>query len=321
MTPAQIFNEMAEDYDNIRDLWYSWLFSRLHLLIAKYVILPYAPKTVLDVGCGTGFQTFLHAGAGARAFGFDIAEDLVEVARHKAAHFLGGVDGQGPVPLFPAHFGFVDRYNDLIRKLLTIARGNRRYVPPEFFVGDACDIPLCDSSVEHVNCCGSTLSFVPDHEAALAEIARVVKPRGTVMLEVEARWNMDVLWTLVDVLCKGRLGYDSSLRDAWSTIVREIDEHVMVDYPFREGPERVYIMKIKLFAVRRLRKELRQNGLRALRTWTIHSLTNVIPSTLLHSTNPAAWVKVLFWALSRIEEVMPVPIPGCSVVLLAEKVE
>jgi len=37
MEVAEIFNKMVNEYDDIHDLWYTWLFSRLHFIIEKEV--------------------------------------------------------------------------------------------------------------------------------------------------------------------------------------------------------------------------------------------------------------------------------------------
>ena len=82
-----IFNEMADEYDSLSDLWYSWLFSRLHYLIASNVLYKNYPKKTIDIGCGTGFQSFLYAGAGSNVYGIDIADELIKQAKKKIKHF------------------------------------------------------------------------------------------------------------------------------------------------------------------------------------------------------------------------------------------
>ena len=60
MNSVELFENYTE-YDDIVSLWYSWLYCRLHFLITKEIINAYNPRLTFDVGCGTGFQSFLHA--------------------------------------------------------------------------------------------------------------------------------------------------------------------------------------------------------------------------------------------------------------------
>ena len=52
-----MFNEMAEEYDHLTDLWYQYTFEKIDTVLAKHFrcnttqIKPVA----LDVACGTGF--------------------------------------------------------------------------------------------------------------------------------------------------------------------------------------------------------------------------------------------------------------------------
>ena len=109
---ADIFNKMAGEYDEIRDLWYAWLYSRLHYFIVRDVINVYSPKMVLDVGCGTGFQSFLYATAGAFVIGIDVARDLIKVAWRKSLSF----DPNNGIVLFPEYLYFLF-CNHLLKKL------------------------------------------------------------------------------------------------------------------------------------------------------------------------------------------------------------
>lgn len=314
MSVAEIFNRMANEYDEIRDLWYAWLFSRIHYIIVRDIINVHNPKTVLDVGCGTGFQSFLYAAGGASVVGVDIAEGLIEVARKKTLAF----NPQQEIILFPVHFQFVDKYNKCLSSLLNERIGRGKYAPPKFQVADAKSLPFPNESFDHVNCCGSTLSFIEDHHLALAEIARVLKPGGTFFLEVESKWNIDLLWTIVDALLKGRLGYGTSLPEALKPIWDHPMDYVFIDYPFGE-PENPVNMKIKLFTVNGLKHELSELQLEVLKRWTIHSITNLIPSTYLHMNTPPKWLISVFRFLATIEERSSLPFPGCSIVFLARK--
>jgi len=120
-----IFNQMAAQYDDLRDLWYAWLFSRLHFLIAKHLISGWSEgMAVLDVGCGTGLQSFLYALSGARVTGVDISDELLAVALEKATF----AHKKFPVSLFSPHFRFVEKYNKRISDLLRPRFKSTEYV-------------------------------------------------------------------------------------------------------------------------------------------------------------------------------------------------
>ena len=94
-------NMMAEEYDDLSDLWYPWLFATIHQFIAENLPenLQTRPRAV-DAGCGTGFQSFLLARAGFDVTGCDIADKLVDVARRKTP---GSIGTWAERPLFRAH--------------------------------------------------------------------------------------------------------------------------------------------------------------------------------------------------------------------------
>lgn len=99
-------------------------------------------ERALDLGCGTGNAALLLAQRGADVVGVDPAARLLEVARGRAAD--AG---------------------------LTI----------EFAPGEAAAIPLPDGSVDLVVSVFAII-FAPDAAAAMAEVARVVRPHGRVVL-------------------------------------------------------------------------------------------------------------------------------------------
>src|SRR5688572_32636389 len=80
MNSLDLFNKYIE-YDHIIDLWYSWLYSRLHFLLSKEVIQKFSPKNVLDIGCGTGFQSLLHYIDGSRVIGIDSSVKMIKIAQ------------------------------------------------------------------------------------------------------------------------------------------------------------------------------------------------------------------------------------------------
>jgi ubiquinone/menaquinone biosynthesis C-methylase UbiE len=313
-----IFNEMRDDYDDLRDLWYAWLFCRLHYFIVKDIICRWNDPTsqrVLDVGCGSGFQTFLYASLGCQVAGIDIANALVDDARRK----LTARCHIQPDDLFPSYFPFVDRYNRKIRQLLDARFPERHFEPPVFEVGSALQLPYQDGEFTHVNCCGSVLSFIADHTVALNEIERVLRPGGTYILEVEAKYNFDLLWPLLDsTLFRGRLGFDCRLKEAIGMLAAPPRAHVFMEYPFGEVKDPVH-MNIKLFSRWGLRDDLCARGLIPEKWRSIHSVTNLIPSILLDTIQPGRILQRLFFALARVEELVPLALPGCSLVVLGRK--
>lgn len=315
---AHIFNEMADEYDDLKDVWYSWLFSRLHFIITKKLLCKWdaQPRKVLDVGCGTGFQSFLYALTGAQVIGIDISDKLISFANEKAQRFKK----EFPFRLFPSHFEFVDKYSELISVVIKKNFSNTPYIQPQFRVADALQLPFEDNSFDHINCCGSTLSFIEDHNTAIAEMSRVLKHGGTFILEVEAKYNPDIIWTIIDSLVFGCMGYETKLKDALKTAFLGINSHVKVEYPFGDVKNPVY-MNIKLFTKSRLKKELKQHDLAVTKTYSIHSVTNLIPSTLLDNASPSRFLIKIFSFLAMIEEYLPISLPGCSLVIIGRKEE
>jgi ubiquinone/menaquinone biosynthesis C-methylase UbiE len=312
-----LFDQMAEEYDDLRDLWYSWLFSRLHFLIAKNVLTEWIDlkNDVLDIGCGTGFQSYLYAITGARVTGIDIAQELLTVAREKGVTFRG----RFPISLFPSHFDFVTEYDRKISDILQPRFGSAEITIPTFRNCDAIDLPFDNNSFDHINCCGSTLNYIDNHNEAIAEMARVLRPGGSYVIEVDAKYNLDLLWPILDsTVLRGRLGYEVTTKEALHSLFSGLRSHITIDYPFGEINNPVY-MDLKLFEKRTLLKELKTFGLSCYRTESIHSITNLIPSTILDTAKPSGPLKGAFDVLANIEANIPFYLPGCSLVVFGTK--
>ena len=67
-------------------------YSRLHLLLSKEVIHKFSPKNVLDIGCGTGFQSFLYCINGSRVIGIDSSMKMIKIAQVKLDHLTNQID-------------------------------------------------------------------------------------------------------------------------------------------------------------------------------------------------------------------------------------
>ncbi len=304
---------MGKDYDNLRDLWYSWLFSRLHAFITENIIKSNNPKKVLDVGCGTGFQSILHAYAGSEVFGIDIANKLIEIAKDKTKYM-----DKSPLILFPIYYSYVKKYNIFINKILrNIKQKPLSLKQPNFRIADATSLPFKDNLFDHINCCGSVLNFIPNYKEAINEISRVLKPNGTFVIEVDMRWNLDVFWTVLDGLIKGKIGLSNNIWEGLKLIFRKPSENVKIRFPFGEKKKPIN-MDLVLFTKKSFINHLKEKNLIIEQSWPIHSITNIIPSVYLDSFRPSPFLKKLFQVLAKIEEVLYF-FPGCSQVFFGKK--
>lgn len=287
---AKIFNEMAGEYDNLKDLWYRYTFGEIErVLRAEFCLgtIAGSKPAALDVGCGTGIQSLVLAELGYRVEGIDIADNLISVAERKLC-----------------------------------AAG---YADARFQHADATNLPFDDCVANVVNCCGPTLSFIPEWRLALKEISRCLNPGGKLLLEVEGKWTLDMFWEVLNALTGNPLGYDKSLGDALKQFLPPWNVGRRTDYAFVQESGETVIMPLKLFTAGELNRELASVGLSIESRWGLHFLTNLIPSTVLHHADVPRSVRMLFNWLARVERlvynVWPFNALACSLLVVAVKKE
>jgi MPBQ/MSBQ methyltransferase len=202
---------------------------------------------------------------------------------------------------------------DLSAGLLRLARA--RCAGARLVQGDIETLPCRDETVDLVVSCGSTLSFIPRPDRAIAEIARVLRPGGRVLLEVEHRWSLDLVWRLASSAVGDPLAYKVTPREAWRAFGRPIREGVWMDYP---GYPR-----LRLFTRRELDRLLGNAGLMRVRVWGLHGVTNVIPSTVLHRPRLGRVTGAIFRRLRALDAALAATRAGRalanSLVVLAAK--
>ena len=191
--------------------------------------------------------------------------------------------------------GYATHGVDIAARLLALAR--HRVCDAAIVRGDLTALPYADASFDVVSCVGSTLSFVDDPDAALREVARVLRSGGRLLLECEHKWSLDLWWTLMSALARDALGYGLSLATLMQALRAPLHASIALPYPCYGT--------LTLFSRRDLRHRLAAVGLRWEMAWGIHAVTNVIPSTVLHRVAlprglgpPYRWLRRLDRALS-----------------------
>ena len=204
-----------------------------------------------------------------------------------------------------------------------VRRAQAKLPTCEFVLGDAQHLPFGDSTFDLINCCGSTLSFIPDYKAALREAARVLRRGGSLFLEVEQKWNPDLFWSLLNSVTFNFLGYNESLAEWLNNIKRPLKQGFFIDYPFPMSDGTVETMKIRLFTKYEVNQELLGNGIGVTALWSIHTVTNLLPSMILHNEDPSRPLRSVFSILAKIDDATR-HLPffrsfGCSLVLRGVK--
>ena len=121
---------------------------------------------VLDLGCGEGRHAIsLHLETDAEVVGVDLSEADLATAKSRLADNLatdGVYAGSGSC---------------------------------SFELGDATALSFADASFDCV-VCSEVLEHIPDYQAVLAEINRVLKPDGIMALSVPRAWPEAICWRL-----------------------------------------------------------------------------------------------------------------------------
>ncbi len=202
---------------------------------------------------------------------------------------------------------------DVSAGLLAVAR--RRLPAASFALASVETLPYPDARFDAVVCCGSTLSFVDDPARALAEMGRVLRPGGRLLLDCEHRPSLDLAWTLASALSGDTLGYGVTAREAWQALIA--GRSLRMVYP-GYGP-------LWLFTRRELSAMLAAVGLTPVRAWGVHGVTNLLPSVLLHRQQVPRTLAAAFRALCRLDArvigTAPARALANSLVILAERAQ
>jgi len=141
---------------------------------------------VLDLGSGAGFDCFLaaqHVGASGRVIGVDMTPEMIAKARENAQK---------------------SNYNNV-----------------EFRLGEIEHLPVADNSVD-ITISNCVINLVPDKRSAFAEIFRVLKPGGRLMIS-----DIVLLQELPDVVKNSAAAYvgcisGALMKDDYLKTIREV---------------------------------------------------------------------------------------------------
>ena len=211
--------------------------------------------------------------------------------------------------------GYAAHGLDLSRELLRAARRRLGRVP--LAQGDVQALPYRDGSFTAATCCGSTLSYVDDARQALAEISRVLRPGGRLLVECEGRWSLDLGWAWLSGLLGDPWGYELGPGEVWRAATTPRDRECRLRYPGYGT--------LRLFTVTELARLLRAEGFEPVGVWGIHSITNLLPSTMLHRARLGRRVAAVYRILRGADRALAARWPAArlanSLVVLARKVD
>jgi SAM-dependent methyltransferase len=271
--PATAFDAMAASYDELEP-WYEHLYAVLHEVLRASLTPPGDDRRrVLDARDGTRIHQRRALDAGC---------------------------GTGLQTAILVDLGYETVGTDLAASLLAVAR--RRHPAARFVRGDVQALPWRSAVFDVVVSCGSVLSFVPEPARAIGELARVLRPGGQLLIEVEHRWSLDLGWRLVSSVVGDALGYGVTVREARRAFTPPLREGIWIDYP---GYPR-----LRLFTRPGLDHLLGTAGLTVLRAWGLHSVTNAIPSTVLHHRRLGRATGALYRTLRALDRALAATSPA-----------
>ena len=160
-TVRHVYDKMGSGFDDLVGTT-PFLINCTHLYnhrlnqLTKTVL-----SRVLDMGCGSGVQSFYLGEHAKEVIGLDLSEQLIAIAKKRCAQY------------------------DHVR----------------FQVGDACRLPYQDKSFDFIVSYGDVVSHIVDrYEQAISEMARVARPGATVTFEVDTKWNLGLLYHPLELI-------------------------------------------------------------------------------------------------------------------------
>ena len=220
------YDLMAEEYDILDDRINPFYVNDCKFLdhFVQRLLPHWRGQIVLDVGCGSGLQTVQFASRAKHVIAVDISGELMQKVQEKLK----------PQGLTNA----------------TLIQGN------------ATQLPLQDSSVDFVSAYGDVIGHIPDYVRAIAEMARVCRPGGTVTIEYDNKWHLGLLFHPADLWNALTTRRKGDLR-RWTYEYLNHDSKVDLTY--------------KTFTFPEMKSHLNRHGLVVTERAGMHILSSLIP--------------------------------------------
>jgi ubiquinone/menaquinone biosynthesis C-methylase UbiE len=270
------YDLMAEEYDILDGRINPFYVNGYKVLdfFVQRLIPSWAGQVVLDVGCGSGLQTVQFAPRAKHVVAIDISGSLVRKAQEKLR----------------------------LRGLSNVT----------LIQGDATALPLQDCSVDFVSAYGDVIGHIREYERAIAEMARVCRPGGTVTIEYDNKWHLGLLFhprELWNALTTRRQG---DLR-RWTYEYLTQDSKVNLTY--------------KTFTFPEMQSLLNRHGLVVTERAGTHILSSLIPDHIQDppkerlplNASVARTLQTIGQCDFRLKQVFPFYTLGFSAIVVARK--
>jgi hypothetical protein len=166
--------------------------------------------------------------------------------------------------------------------------------------------------VDFVCCYGDVIGLIPDYATAIAEMARVCRPGGTVTIQHDNKWHVGLLWRPDELV--------------WAVRTRGAGDRRIWSYTYLTRAERVDFV-YKTYTGQEMTRLLTGAGLRIVRRLGLHMVSSIIPEpyqTVYKDGQPLYdTFKRLILTLGRLDFALQA-LPGMSrvgyaAILVAEK--
>ncbi|HTY90827.1 MAG TPA: methyltransferase domain-containing protein [Methanocella sp.] len=190
-------------------------------------------------------------------------------------------------------------------------------------VSDACKLPFPDACFDAVSSAGSTLNHIPDYQCFFDEAGRVLKPGGYLFLESDNKWKLDIFWSFASTLTGDPLKYHETLPEVIGYVRRPFHEGYPYVFPLTFDENKFRLLRLRAFTFHELQSELENIGCEVLTVHGAHSITNIIPTTIMQQDRPGRIARGLFSILKSVEDhvydIWPFNRTGVSIMVIAKK--